>query len=105
MSTSRKPRRRTARSDRHAAPAGEPGRPYSGTAAVRVRKETLTAPLVLSGQALELTDILEVAEGGRQVELARQARQRVAVAFEVVLDAVRARMPVYGLTTGVGWNK
>jgi histidine ammonia-lyase len=63
------------------------------------------APLVVTGGPLTLAAILEVAEDRRPVEIAPAARARVAAAFEVVLDAARAGMPVYGLTTGVGWNK
>jgi histidine ammonia-lyase len=63
------------------------------------------APLVVTGGTLTLAAILEVAEDHRPVEIASGSRARVAAAFEVVLDAARAGLPVYGLTTGVGWNK
>jgi histidine ammonia-lyase len=63
------------------------------------------APLVVTGGPLALAAILEVAEDHRPVEIASGSRARVAAAFEVVLDAARAGLPVYGLTTGVGWNK
>ena len=62
-------------------------------------------PLVLSGEPLSVADIIEVARQGRPVEIAPKARARVAATFEVVLAAARAHLPVYGLTTGVGWNK
>jgi len=62
-------------------------------------------PLVLSGEPLTLQEIVEVAQQGRPVEIAARARARVGVAFEAVLAAARAHQPVYGLTTGVGWNK
>jgi histidine ammonia-lyase len=62
-------------------------------------------PLVLTGQALSIEQVLEVAEQHRRVELSPEARARVAAAFEVVLAAAHAKMAVYGLTTGVGWNK
>jgi histidine ammonia-lyase len=62
-------------------------------------------PLVLAGNPLTVDEILEVAQQERPVELAPKARARVAAAFEVVLAAARAHLPVYGLTTGVGWNK
>jgi len=64
-----------------------------------------TAPLVVSGDPLALAAILEVAEDHRPVEIAPAAHARVVAAFKVVLDAARAGMAVYGLTTGVGWNK
>src|SRR5581483_5196212 len=62
-------------------------------------------PLILTGGALATSDIIDVARNGRPVEIAPQARARVASTFEVVLAAARAHLPVYGLTTGVGWNK
>ncbi len=62
-------------------------------------------PLVLSGAELSIADILAVAGEGKPVEISAKARARVATTFEVVLAAARANLPVYGLTTGVGWNK
>lgn len=70
-----------------------------------VRAEDAHRPLVLNGGALSVTDIIEVARQGRPVEISPKARARVAATFEVVLAAARAHLPVYGLTTGVGWNK
>ncbi len=61
--------------------------------------------LVLSGEALSVADILDVVRQGRAVEISAKGRARVATTFEVVLAAARANLPVYGLTTGVGWNK
>jgi histidine ammonia-lyase len=69
------------------------------------RADVARRPLVLSGEALSIADIIEVARQGRPVEISPKARARVATTFEVVLAAARARLPVYGLTTGVGWNK
>ena len=69
------------------------------------RADEARPPLVLSGAPLSSTDIIEVARRGRQVEISPQARARVVTTFEVVLAAARAHLPVYGLTTGVGWNK
>ena len=62
-------------------------------------------PLVLSGEPLSIADIIEVARQNRPVEISSKARARVATTFDVVLAAARAHLPVYGLTTGVGWNK
>ncbi len=67
--------------------------------------DDLRRPLVLSGAPLSVTDIMEVARQGRAVEISAAARARVAKTFEIVLAAARAQVPVYGLTTGVGWNK
>lgn len=62
-------------------------------------------PLLLTGRALELADIAAVATGERPVVIDAAARARVAEGHAAVLAAARAGMPVYGLTTGVGWNK
>ncbi|HVW68353.1 MAG TPA: aromatic amino acid ammonia-lyase [Steroidobacteraceae bacterium] len=62
-------------------------------------------PLLLSGEPLSTADVIEVARQGRLVAIDPAARDRVARTFEVVLAAARAHLPVYGLTTGVGWNK
>jgi histidine ammonia-lyase len=64
-----------------------------------------TAVLTLSGAPLMIPEVLEVAQQGRHVAIAPDARARVAATFQVVMAAARAHMPVYGLTTGVGWNK
>jgi histidine ammonia-lyase len=69
------------------------------------RTDEVRRPLVLSGEALSVADIIEVARRGRLVEISPKGRARVATTFEVVLAAARAHLPVYGLTTGVGWNK
>jgi histidine ammonia-lyase len=66
---------------------------------------TPSRALVVTGEPIALAAILEVAEDRRPVEIGPAARARVTAAFEVVLDAARAGVPVYGLTTGVGWNK
>jgi histidine ammonia-lyase len=73
--------------------------------AAAARDTDVRRPLVLSGDALSIADIIEVARRGRPVEISPRARARVATTFEVVLAAARAHLPVYGLTTGVGWNK
>jgi histidine ammonia-lyase len=69
------------------------------------RADDARRSLVLSGGPLSITDIIEVARHGKSVEISPKARARVATTFEVVLAAARANLPVYGLTTGVGWNK
>jgi histidine ammonia-lyase len=80
------------------------GRDAAGAAAVG-RVGDVRRVLVLSGDALSVANILEVARQGRPVEISAKGRARVAATFEVVLAAARANLPVYGLTTGVGWNK
>lgn len=62
-------------------------------------------PLELAARVLEPKEIAAVASGGRAVVIEAGARERVNRGFEAVLAAARAGQPVYGLTTGVGWNK
>jgi histidine ammonia-lyase len=69
------------------------------------RADDARRSLVLSGGPLSVADIIEVARHGKPVEISPKARARVAATFQVVLAAARANLPVYGLTTGVGWNK
>lgn len=69
------------------------------------RAEDARRSLVLSGGPLSIAEIIDVARHGKPVEISTRARARVATTFEVVLAAARANLPVYGLTTGVGWNK
>lgn len=64
-----------------------------------------SAPLVVDGGPLTIEHIVEVAREGRAVTLDSKAQGRVAAGFEVLMQAARLGMPVYGLTTGVGWNK
>ena len=65
----------------------------------------VAAPLELTGQPLGVEQVVAVAAGLQPVSVQPAARARVTQGFEVVLAAARAGMPVYGLTTGVGWNK
>jgi histidine ammonia-lyase len=65
----------------------------------------VAAPLELTGQPLGVEQVVAVAAGLQPVSVQPAARVRVTQGFEVVLAAARAGMPVYGLTTGVGWNK
>lgn len=65
----------------------------------------MSEPLVLTGFDLTASGLRDVARGGRRVELAPAAVERMAEGWEVVREAVRANAPVYGLTTGVGAHK
>jgi histidine ammonia-lyase len=62
-------------------------------------------PLVLTGFDLTAEAVREVARGGRRVELAPEAVERMAEGPKIVQEAVRAQAEVYGLTTGVGAHK
>jgi histidine ammonia-lyase len=61
--------------------------------------------VVLEGHSLTIDDLVRVARGGEQVELATEAVERMRAARAVVERAVERGDRVYGLTTGVGARK
>jgi histidine ammonia-lyase len=62
----------------------------------------VTAPLLLDGSSLTVSDVLEVAEGRRAVGLAPAARQRM-LGTRAIVEGLAARgEAVYGVTTGFG---
>jgi histidine ammonia-lyase len=67
--------------------------------------DRLSAPLVLTGFDLTASALEDVARRSRRVELAPAAVERMAHGWEVVQEAIRTGVPVYGLTTGVGAHK
>lgn len=62
-------------------------------------------PIVLTGRALTLTDVVAVARGGATVEIAAEAIEAMRASRLVVERAVERGEGVYGLTTGVGMRK
>lgn len=58
-------------------------------------------PLILDDR-LTLTDVVDVAVGGRRVDLAGAARRRIEVGRDVTTALLAGGERVYGLTTGVG---
>lgn len=61
--------------------------------------------VVLDGASLTIDSLAAVAEGRDEVVLAPAARGRMAAAREVVEEALRSDVPVYGLTTAVAERK
>jgi histidine ammonia-lyase len=61
--------------------------------------------VVLDGASLTVEEVVRVARGGEQAELAPEARERMAAARAVVERALGRGDVVYGLTTGVGVRK
>ena len=57
--------------------------------------------VVLDGASLTIDSLAAVAEGREKVALAPAARDRMAAAREVVEEAMRQNVPVYGLTTAL----
>jgi histidine ammonia-lyase len=63
---------------------------------------TLADPLRLDGASLTVTDLLAVAEEGRPVALATEARARMQSTRDVVEGIAARGEVVYGVTTGFG---
>ena len=61
--------------------------------------------LVLDGASLTIDALAAVAEGREEVALAPAARDRMAAAREVVEEALRLNVSVYGLTTALAERK
>ena len=61
--------------------------------------------VVLDGASLTIDSLAAVAEGRDQVVLAPAARDRMAAAREVVEEALRLDVTVYGLTTALAERK
>lgn len=60
---------------------------------------------VLDGLNLTLEDARNVALGRMEVEISETAIQRMKEARELVFALADKDVPIYGFTTGVGWNK
>ncbi|GMK44657.1 histidine ammonia-lyase [Paenibacillus glycanilyticus] len=61
--------------------------------------------LRLDGSSLSIADVYEVAYGGRKIEIAAPAWERVNAARRLIFELADRDVPVYGLNRGVGWNK
>jgi histidine ammonia-lyase len=59
-------------------------------------------PLPLSGRDLTIEDVVEVARGGRRVDLVDDARERMRASRSVIEALVADGATVYGVTTGFG---
>ncbi len=61
--------------------------------------------IVLTGSDLTLQEVVRVARGGEQVELAAAALEKMRASRTVVEEALEGGQEVYGFTTGVGMRK
>lgn len=61
--------------------------------------------IVLTGQNLSIEDALSIAEGEAEVGISDSALKKVQQSDNLVFDAAKAGIPIYGLTVGVGLNK
>jgi histidine ammonia-lyase len=58
--------------------------------------------LLLDGATLDARDLVAAAEPRGQVAIAPAGLERMAAARQVIVDAVARRVPIYGVTTGLG---
>ena len=61
--------------------------------------------IVLTGDDLTLEQVVRVARGGEQVELAPEAIEKMRASRAVVEEALASGQQVYGFSTGVGMRK
>jgi histidine ammonia-lyase len=59
----------------------------------------------LGSGRLTVEQVVEVARGQASISVSSDTMERVGRGFDVVLEAARQNVPVYGLTVGVGLNK
>lgn len=71
-----------------------------------IAQSTQRSPtLVLNGNDLTPTDVVQVARNGAKVSISNAALERLQRAHELLLLAAKKGQAIYGLTQGVGLNK
>ncbi len=61
--------------------------------------------VILNGKDLTIEDVSRIAKDGTIVEISPEAMKRVEASRQLVFDLAEGNVPIYGFTTGVGWNK
>lgn len=61
--------------------------------------------ILLTGKDLTIKQVGEIAYENAKVEISKEAMERVLAARELIFELDRRGVAVYGLNTGVGWNK
>ena len=61
--------------------------------------------VILNGSNLTLETLFQIAAGGRKVEIAPEAYQRLARGREIMSRLSQGGKAIYGFNRGVGWNK
>ncbi|OAA92185.1 HAL/PAL/TAL family ammonia-lyase [Clostridium ljungdahlii] len=61
--------------------------------------------IVITGSKLTTEQIAKVAYEGTKIEISEEAWKRVESSRKLVFDLADNNIPIYGFTTGVGWNK
>lgn len=63
------------------------------------------AVIMLTGEDLTVDKVYEVAVRGAEVDISAEANARLEDSRKLVYDLADEGIPIYGFTTGVGWNK
>lgn len=61
--------------------------------------------IILTGNDLNIEQIAKIAYEGIKIEISEEAWKRVEDSRKLVFDLADSDVPIYGFTTGVGWNK
>jgi histidine ammonia-lyase len=62
-------------------------------------------PLVLDGMNLSINDVVKASKGDVSVVIADSAKSKIKQSHDLLIEAARQGVPVYGLTVGVGKSK
>lgn len=61
--------------------------------------------IILTGSGLTVDTVYDVAVHGAKVEISQDANQKLEASRRLVYELADKGTPIYGFTTGVGWNK
>ncbi|MEY8000022.1 histidine ammonia-lyase [Clostridium sp. Mt-5] len=61
--------------------------------------------IILTGNNLTIEHIAKIACEGTKIKISEEAWKRVEDSRKLVFDLADSDIPIYGFTTGVGWNK
>ncbi len=61
--------------------------------------------IVLDGKNLTIEEVVKVVKEGAKIEISPEAMQLLKDSRELVFELADKGIPIYGFTTGVGWNK
>jgi len=61
--------------------------------------------ITINGRDLTIEEVARVARDKVTIEICPEAMKRVEASRQLVFDLAESNVPIYGFTTGVGWNK
>jgi histidine ammonia-lyase len=66
---------------------------------------SMDCTIIINGRDLTIEEVAKVARDGAKVEISPDAMKRTEDSRRLVFDLAESNVPIYGFTTGVGWNK